>query len=565
VPVVTGIALMEKMVFRALIRCMVLIALCSRLFLLQSAAAEEKAGDGENAAAATGKEQPAPQAEAPQSREVTFTIKRFEIEGSNLFSDEELQRQVQGFIGRNKTASDVEGARDALERFFHDQGYPTVVVNIPEQKVESRTIRLQIIENRIGILTITGNKWFTTEQIMRDLPSLAPGSVIRIRNVQDEVNQLNKNPDLKVIPEMQPGKVPETVNVALKVQETMPLHGSLELNNRATHDTTDLRLNTALRYDNLWQREHSLSAQYQVAPENPDDLQVASGTYTLPAPWDANDRLVVYGVWSNNDTASAAGYNNLGKGTIIGARVILPLRSVGNYTHSLVTGFDYKNYKESVGTTGSTGVETPIEYFPVTVAYSASLAGSTGITSFNAGVNAVFRGAVSNPHEFDNERYNARGNYIYVTAGVERTQKLPADFSLLVKLDGQLADQPLISYDEYMAGGMESVRGYWESEESGDNAIHSVVEFASPDLLKNFGKKGFSLTAYLFYDAAALWVKDPLAGQAAQSDIQGVGIGTRGTLYGGFYFQTDIATALRPTSRVAVGDVYCHFKVGYQF
>jgi hemolysin activation/secretion protein len=152
-----------------------------------------------------------------------------------------------------------------------------------------------------------------------------------------------------------------------------------------------------------------------------------------------------------------------------------------------------------------------------------------------------------------------------MTAGVERTQKLPADFSLLVKLDGQLADQPLIAYEEYMAGGMESVRGYWESEESGDNAIHSVVEFASPDLLKGFGKPGNSMTTYLFYDAAALWVKDPLPGQVPQSDIQGTGIGLRGKLYGGFYFQTDAAFALRATSRVAPGDVYYHFKVGYQF
>jgi hemolysin activation/secretion protein len=558
-------ALMEKIFFATLSRRLILIVLCSRLLFHQQALAEENAPDAATAAPQPGTEQPATQAEAPQSREVTFTIRKFVIEGSDLFSTEELQRQVQGFIGRNKTAGDVEKARDALERYFHDQGYPTVVVNIPEQKVESRTIRLEIIENRVGTVTVTGNKWFSTEKIMRDLPSLAPGAVIRIKQVQDEVNRLNKNPDFKVIPEMQAGTAPETVSVALKVKETMPLHGSLELNNRASHDTTDLRLNAALRYDNLWQREHSLSAQYQVAPENPDDIQVASGTYSLPAPWDADDKLVLYGVWSNNNTASAAGFNNLGKGTIVGARVILPLRPVDDYSHTLVMGFDYKNFEETVGQNGSAGVKTPIEYFPFTVAYSASLSDSAGSTSFNAAVNAAFRGAVTNPHEFEDKRFNARGNYIFMTAGVERTQKLPADFSLLVKLDGQLADQPLISNEEYMAGGMESVRGYWESEESGDNAIHSVVEIATPDMLKEFGKPGFSLTTYLFYDAAALWVKEPLPGQDPQSDIQGVGMGMRGTLYGGFDFQADVATALRDTSRVAAGDMYVHFKVRYQF
>jgi hemolysin activation/secretion protein len=553
------------MFFRFLPKRVIFLALCCCLLLCLPAAAEEPSVSGETAEPPPGAEQPATQAGAAQSREVTFTIRRFVIEGSSLFSAEELQNQVKRFVGRNRTALDVEGARDALERFFHDQGYPTVVVNIPEQKVESRTIRLEIIENRLATVTVTGNRWFSTEKIMRDLPSLAPGSVIRIRNVQDEVNRLNKNPDFKVIPEMQPGKAPETVDVALKVQETMPLHGSLELNNRASHDTSDLRLNAALRYDNLWQREHSLSAQYQVAPENPDDIQVASGSYTLPAPWDADDRLTFYGVWSNNNTASAAGFNNLGKGTIVGARVILPLRPVDDYNHTLVMGFDYKNFEETVGQAGSTGVKTPIEYFPFSFAYSATLSDSGGFTTFNAGVNAAFRGAVTNPHQFEDKRFKARGNYIFMTAGVERTQKLPAEFSLLVKLDGQLADQPLISNEEYMAGGMESVRGYWESEASGDNAVHSVVELATPDMLKKFGKQGFSLIPYLFYDAAALWVKEPLPGQVPLSDIQGTGIGLRGTLLKGFDYETDMAFALRATSRVAAGDVYWHFKVRYQF
>lgn len=556
---------MGLMYFKVPSRSAICLVLFFALLAPLPVAAAEPSVAGQPAEPQTGQEKPATPAEAPPSREVTFTIRKFVIEGSDLFSAEELQNQVKGFIGRSKTASDVEGARDALERFFHDQGYPTVVVNIPEQKVESRTIRLQIIENRLATVTVTGNHWFSTEKIMRDLPSLAPGSVIRIRQVQDEVNRLNKNPDFKVIPEMQPGTAPESVNVTLKVQETPPVHGSLELDNRASHDTTDLRLNAALRYDNLWQREHSLSAQYQVAPENPNDIQVASGTYTLPAPWDADDRLTFYGVWSNNNTASAAGFSNLGKGTIVGARAIISLRPIDNYNHTLVTGFDYKNFEESAGPAGTAGVKTPIEYFPFTVAYSASLTDLSGSTSFNAAVNAAFRGAVTNPHEFDEKRFMARGNYIFMTAGVERTQKLPAEFSLLVKLDGQLADQPLISNEEYMAGGMESVRGYWESELSGDNAIHSVVELATPDMLKEFGKPGFSLTTYLFYDAAALWIKEPQAGQEALSDIQGAGIGFRGTLYGGFDFQADVATALRDTSRVAAGDVYCHFKVRYQF
>jgi hemolysin activation/secretion protein len=520
-----------------------------------------------SATIATAEEPTAPEA-APAAvveQEQTFTIRRIVIAGSALFSDEELQKQVKPFIGRGKTAADVEGARDALERFFHDQGYPTVMVNIPEQAVLSKVIRLDIIENRVGTVTVSGNKWFSTEKILRELPSIAPGQVIKLQQLQLEANRINRNPDFKVVPEMQTGKAPESVDMTLKVTEQLPFHGSLELNNRSSYDTSALRLNAALRYDNLWQRDHSFSLQYQMSPQKFSEVQVVSGSYTLPAFWDRDDKVVLYGVWSNTDTASAAGFNNLGNGTIFGSRVIIPLSGVGDYSHTAVLGVDYKNFEEKVGLIGADGVKTPISYVPFSVAYSSSLRDESGSTSFNAGVNMSFRGAVSDARQFEDKRYKARGNYITVTAGAERSQKLPGDFSLLAKLDGQLADQPLISNEQYSSGGVESVRGYRESEASGDNAVHGVFELAGPDLLKKIAKERFSLTPYIFYDGAGLWLKDPQAGQDSLVVLSGTGFGMRGSLFGSFDYQTDYGFALRATNRTAAGDSYLHFKVKWQF
>ncbi|MFZ4856674.1 MAG: ShlB/FhaC/HecB family hemolysin secretion/activation protein [Desulfuromonadaceae bacterium] len=513
-------------------------------------------------------EEPSTHEAAPPAaveQEQTFTVRRIIITGSALFSDEELQKQVRQFIGRGRTAADVEGARDALERYFHDQGYPTVMVNIPEQAVLSKVIRLEIIENRVGTVTVTGNKWFSTKKILRELPSIAPGQVIKLQHLQMEANRINRNPDFKMIPDMQPGKVPESVDMTLKVTEQMPLHGSLELNNRSGYDTSVLRLNAALRYDNLWQRDHSFSLQYQLSPQELGEVKVASGSYTLPAFWDRDHKVVLYGVWSNTATASAAGFNNLGNGSIFGGRVIIPLQSVGDYSHTVVLGVDYKNFEEEVGLTGAEAVKTPISYLPVSVAYSSSLHGESGTTSFNAGVNMSFRGAVSDARQFEDKRYKARGNYITMTAGVERSQKLPGDFSLLAKLDGQLTDQPLISNEQYTSGGVESVRGYHESEASGDNALHGVFELAAPDLLKKVGKDRFSLTPYIFYDGAGLWVKDPLPGQDSLVGLSGAGFGVRGTLFGSLDYQSDYGFALRDTNRTDAGDSYLHFKVKWQF
>ncbi len=520
------------------------------------------AGDEAPAEATRAEEAAAPPARAG---EPTFTIKRFVIEGTTLFPLEVLEQRLKEFTGRKKTAADVEGARDSLERFFHDRGYPTVLVNIPEQKVESRVIRLEVIENRIGNLTITGNRWFSTEKIRRDLPSLAPGEVLYLPRVQEEVGRINRHPDFKAIPDMQPGKTAESVDFTLKVEDKLPLHGSLELNNRSSHGTTALRLNAALRYDNLWQREHSISAQYQISPQNPSEVEIASGSYTLPSPWEFNDKLVIYGVWSNTKTAYGAGFSNLGKGMIIGSRAIFPLPAAGEYGHTAVLGLDYKEFEETVGLAGSEPVKTPVSYLPFSVSYSGFLRDASGVTQINAGAVVAFRGAVTDSTKFMDKRYKARGNYVTATAGVERNQQLPRGFSLTAKVDGRLSDQPLISNEQYIAGGIDTVRGYKESEASGDNAAHGLFELAGPDLLKSVGKERFSLFPYLFYDAAALWTREPLPGQESVVDLQGTGLGVRGLLFRDVDYQVDLAFALRDTNRVAAGDASFHFKVRYQF
>ena len=71
-----------------------------------------------------------------------FEIKAFELVGNRIFPTEKLQETVKSFTGSGKTAADVEKARDALEKFYHDAGYPAVFVNIPEQTIKGGVVKL---------------------------------------------------------------------------------------------------------------------------------------------------------------------------------------------------------------------------------------------------------------------------------------------------------------------------------------------------------------------------------------------------------------------------------------
>jgi len=150
--------------------------------------------------------------------------------------------------------------------------------------------------------------------------------------------------------------------------------------------------------------------------------------------------------------------------------------------------------------------------------------------------------------------------------GAERNQRLPMGFSVYLKIDGQIADQPLISNEQYIAGGMESVRGYKESEAVGDNAVHATFEVLFPDIVSGFGLKDrLVANPYVFYDGAALQVIEPLPGQDEHETLQGVGAGLRGFVLKKIEYRLDWGYALERTDRTEDGTGRFYFRVKYGF
>jgi hemolysin activation/secretion protein len=506
-----------------------------------------------------------------ESSEIGFEIKSYSVEKNTILTGERISEILSPYTGREKTADDVEAARSALEKLYHTEGYPAVVVNIPEQNVDTGVVRLEAIESRIRRIRITGNRYFTMNKILDQLPSLRPGSLLYVPAVQKELAELNRNPDMKAAPVLMPGKEAGTIDVELKVKDRLPLHGSVEVNNRNSHGTSELRLNGILRYDNLWQKDHSVSVQYQTSPQEPEEVQTISTSYVLPAFWNHHQMIAVYGLWSDSDTAFGEGFQVIGKGGIVGLRHIIPLPSLDNLYHSLSLGLDYKDFKENLGFIDDSGdagsQKTPIRYAPLLASYSATLKDDSGYTKFSAAVNFLFRGLAGDMNEFADKRYKSRGNYIFVTPGLERHQLLPFGFGLTARVDGQLSNQPLITNEQFIAGGMVSVRGYQESEATGDNAVHGSVELCKHiDFMEQKGGgHSLGLSPYLFYDVAFLKTKDALPGQDGALTLQGAGAGLRMEISESLSCEGAYGVALSDTDKTSAGDSRIYFLVKGKF
>lgn len=524
------------------------------------------------------------------SAPLRFDVWEFRVAGNSLLSTTDLERTVYPYLGENKIIDDIETARKALEQRYHDAGFPTVLVDIPEQDVNEGVVQLNVTEGRIEKIRVVGAKYFSPKRIKNQISNIREGAVPSLPSLQTALVSLNRaSPDRSVVPVLKPGASAGSMDLELKVRDQLPVHASVEANNQGSASTSPYRLIGAARYDNLWQREHSISMQFQVSPEHPDEVRVWSGTYLFGLP--NADRLVaVYRVHSDSNVATIGGLKVIGRGNVWGVREMLPLASGQNFSQSLALGADLKDFAEDlrIAETG-VPVSTPIRYTVFSVQYSAThLVGSSN-QRFRAGTNFAIRGladrsvdceiydaaigavSVQSMSEFSCKRANAKANFIYFRIGAARDVTLPLGMGFSVDLDSQIATAPLISNEQFSAGGMSSVRGYAESQFMGDSGLRLALELASPSFGDKLGNylKFQRLQATAFTEAAALYLKDPLPGQDKREGLLGAGLGLRVTAWKNVSAAIDVAWPLRSSGSrgagnfIEAGKAKLHFIMQY--
>jgi len=492
-----------------------------------------------------------------------FDILEYVVDGNTVLSVPEIEEAVYPFLGEKKVASDVDQARDALEHAYQSHGYQTVQVFIPQQGIESGTIHLRVVENPVGRLRVVNARYHTLSEIKRTAPSVAEGNVPNMKDVQGDIIALNQQPDMKVTPRLKAGQVPGTVDVDLQVEDHLPLHASVEINNQYNQDTTPLRTVGTVSYGNLWQRGHSISLSYQVAPMRPSDAEVFSGSYLAPIPGTPVSALI-YGVKSDSDVAAVAGTDVVGRGNIFGGRAIVSLPGTETFYHSITAGIDRKDLLQNV-VTGGVDSKAPVLYYPVTLAYAATDRDSGAMTQINASVNFALPGVASGSPEFDAQRFDAQRGYIYFKGGASRTQPLPLGFELFGKAETQLSADPLLSSEQFSMGGANSVRGYLEAERLGDLGALGTVELRSPNFGHLISPKINDWHVLAFFDGAALYLQKPLPEEQDAFHMASAGAGMRLTAFDDVNAALDVAVPLEDGAVTKTGDVRAHFLVSAGF
>jgi len=257
---------------------------------------------------------------------------------------------------------------------------------------------------------------------------------------------------------------------------------------------------------------------------------------------------------------------------------VMTLPSRENLFHTLSIGVDYKHFDQTVGL-GIDTFSSPVTYYPVVATYGATFQNEKFSTQLNASLTYNLRPFSSDIFEFDNKRAFASPNFTHFNADVSHTQELPEGFQVYGKVQGQLADGPLVSSEQISAGGLDTVRGYLESETLGDDGVIGNLEFRSPNLgdllqkqMKDETGQGAPRFAtfnewrmFTFADAGHVSIQRPLPEQQSKFDLWSYGVGSRFKMFNTFNGLLAVAVPMTSQAFTRAGNPRVNVRIWGEF
>lgn len=542
------------------------------------------------------------------AQDTSFDIARFQIEGNSILPAQHAQELVAPFVGPRKTYGDVQKALEALEGEFRRLGYGTVQVYVPEQELTTGIVRLQVSEGVVGKITITGNKYFNTENVRAGLPHLQEGRAPNMRQLSENILLSNENPAKQVEVTLGVSEDEGKVDVKVEVKEEDPERFYVTLDNTGTKAGGKHRIGFSYQNANLGNSDQVLTLAYTTAADPPGGMKVLGNRIF---PWQHGNgvkvdifsigyRLPLYSVgdsidfiYGNSSTDSPTNSPNLGaglaingKGEVFGLRYNHIFPRAGEFTSKLVFGFDYKYMNSRCAVNGNPTAFgaascTPHTFRPVSATYSGQWQKPGEAIDFNVGVvhhlfpmGSRFTFAPAAPAAGGTDHYSAASGYqtkdqfSALRFGGSYATAIAGEWLLRVAASGQHANNALPAGERLGLAGSTAVRGFLERAVAADRGYFANIEVYSPDVAASLGVEG-NLKWLVFFDSAQGYNLNPSVNQKV--NIASMGVGLRYNIKKDVSARFDVARVMdglwpnAAPSTALDGDIRGHFGLAFGF
>jgi hemolysin activation/secretion protein len=392
----------------------------------------------------------------------------------------DFNQVVAPYLGQPVTLKSLAELTRAIVAYYRDHDRPVVNVYVPQQNITTGYVQVVVQESRLEKVSATGQHWFSQKFLLSEL-TLRDDEPLSGRQMRDDLAWINRNPFLQSDFLLAPGDAPGTSDVLLRTQDRFPGRVYVGYENDGNQFTGEDRYVTGFNYGNLFGVGDQFSYQYSTSADS-NRFYAHAGTLVLPLPW--HHLLTIFGDYSATHADLGSTLLSGGINWQVSGRYEIPLPSTAQLSHSLFFGVDFKRSNNSLafGVLSLANTTTDVDQF--VGGYDATYSDDYGSTYFSA------TGYLSpgNITEYDSNGYYqtqraaARESYVYGQVALDRTTRLPWNFTWSLRGLVQESDANLLPSEELGLGGYETVRGYDEREANGDDGYLVSTEVATPPI-----------------------------------------------------------------------------------
>ncbi len=496
------------------------------------------------------------------TQDISFDVKAFVVEGPNPLSERETQRLLTPFLGTHTDLERLSEAARILENRIRDQGLSFYRVILPPQILTSESIRVTVVKFDLGKIVVSGNKFFSEENVLHSLPQLRIGESPNTKTLSRALAVANRNPSKRTSLTFAWGEQKTDVVAELKVVDRKPHQTFAWTNNTGNESSGDTRLGIGFRHDNVFQLDHQVSLTFTTSAEKREDVRQFGVNYEIPM-YQIAGKLGLFAVRSDVDSGIVADFFDVAaSGEFYGARYSQAFDKIGGYRHSAMLEIDDKLFDNEVDFSG-TPIGVDVRSRPLSLQYVGDWDGDKLSISFYGGYyRNISGGSFNNRLAYAATRSGADDNWWAIRVGGEARYNLPKKYMLAVKINAQEADEPLIPGEQFGLGGLYSLRGFEEREVTVDRGYRANVELWSP-LLPYQTRLG------VFVDIGHGKRFNALPGEVESETLSSAGLAAtwlwKKRLSAGFYFGhvlDGVSETIPDRSRD--GDEKFHFNVLYR-
>ncbi len=434
--------------------------------------------------------------------------------GEGVFLPAGLAESLEAtYIGQEVTLARLQELTSGIIQAYRSSDYPLVDVYLPEQDITKGKIQLIVREAVLGKIVVEGATNSKPDKLIRQI-RLAPGERINSRDLEADVEWLNEVPGRRVDLIYERGQADGTSDLVLKTDDLRPIQAYAGYANTGINQTGQTEWASGLIWNNILGSEHSASYGFS-GDADLNNLNPHSMVYQAPLPW--RHTIEVFGAYvlsSSNPDDPAFPLTVDGKSLQATGNYRIPLpRLRPTWRSNLTIGTDYKSTNTDILFGGDSFADATAVVFQLRTGYDLTIPDDWGTTRLQ--LNAVLSpgGSVhgNNDESFSSLRQGSTADYFYTSGTLERFVKLPKDFGLLFRAEGQYTEARLISTEQLLGGGYRTVRGFDENLARGDSGAITTIQFMLPPLHVAPPESGLgedSLVFYAFQDSAFLYNND---------------------------------------------------------